>query len=167
MLRTSGSQGGELRGEGIWRMVFSSGDSGGGPDSKGVYYVKGNIKQDSGTWESNLIELENYSVKSTCNKNEGKLAITYYNVQRRSKNFSFLKLTLKTGRKHQIRVHCKESGHPIVGDKRYGLFSCNPISRLCLHAFLLRFVHPFTGKKMNFTSPLPEAFSRLGDIPII
>ena len=72
---------------------------------------------------------------------EGKIAITHFSVISRSKNFTYLKLNLETGRKHQIRVHCKDAGHPILGDKRYSP-TLSPISRMCLHSCLLEFLHP-------------------------
>ena len=130
-----------------------------------VAVVQGNIKEDEGTWISSLQELKNCDVRSAPHIPDGKNAITHYSVFYRSKNFSFLKITLETGRKHQIRVHCKDAGHPIVGDKRYGDTSCNPISRMCLHASLLEFAHPMTGKAMSFSAPIPAAFARLGLIP--
>ncbi|NGX55502.1 MAG: Ribosomal large subunit pseudouridine synthase D [Chlamydiae bacterium] len=123
--------------------------------------VQGDLRPDQGTWKSYLQEMESYEVR-TSDEKHGREAITHYNVIRRSKNFTFLKLTLETGRKHQIRVHCREAAHPIAGDKMYGPPSCNPISRMCLHASLLEFVHPFTGKKMSFSAPLPTAFVKLG-----
>jgi len=127
-----------------------------------IAVVQGNMRRDKGTWESTLLEHNNYDVRSTTNTSEGKKAITHYSVFHRSRKFSYLKLFLETGRKHQIRVHCKDAGHPIVGDKRYGNSSVNPISRMCLHASLLEFVHPFTQKKMSFSSPTPPEFSKLG-----
>lgn len=125
-----------------------------------IAVVEGNLPQDEGTWRSYLLEKENYDVITTT-PDKGKEAITHYRVYRRSKCFTFLRVHLETGRKHQIRVHCKEAGHPVVGDIRYGSFS-DPIGRLCLHAHLLGFVHPFTQKKLRFTSPLPRAFSKIG-----
>lgn len=122
--------------------------------------VEGKMAKDKGTWISHLLEKENYDVIQTT-PDQGKLAITHYEVIRRSKNFTYLRLRLETGRKHQIRVHCKEAGHPVVGDKRYGALT-NPIKRLGLHAHALRFIHPFTGKKMEFVSPMPKAFLKLG-----
>ena len=68
-----------------------------------------------------------------------------------------MEVSLDTGRKNQIRVHMKDMGHPIAGDRRYGAKS-SPIHRLALHAQTLRFVHPITGKDMNFTTPIPASF---------
>lgn len=121
--------------------------------------VEGRLKEDKGTWVSYLTETENFNVITTDEEN-GRQAITHFEVIRRSKKFTYLKLELETGRKHQIRVHCSAAGHPVVGDKRYGS-SLNPIGRLGLHAALLRFKHPITKKEMEFTSPLPKAFAKL------
>lgn len=78
---------------------------------------------------------------------EGKLAITDYEVISERAGFSLVRVNLQTGRKNQIRVHMKELGNPVVGDKKYGS-SANPIGRLGLHASALGFVHPVTGKEM-------------------
>jgi len=123
--------------------------------------VAGNLKENEGVWKSCLIENKEYNVRSVKNEKEGKIAITYFLVIRRSKNFTYLKLNLETGRKHQIRVHCKDAGHPILGDKRYSLSSNSPISRMCLHSCLLEFLHPITGKKMSFLAPIPKKFKKL------
>jgi 23S rRNA pseudouridine1911/1915/1917 synthase len=68
-----------------------------------------------------------------------------------------LEITLETGRKNQIRAHLSEAGHPIVGDRLYGS-AINPLGRLGLHARLLGFDHPSTGKRMTFAAPLPRVF---------
>jgi 23S rRNA pseudouridine1911/1915/1917 synthase len=123
--------------------------------------VQGNVKDDFGTWKSRLIELDNFQVVPTEDESKGKIAITHYKVLKRLKKYNYLELTLETGRKHQIRVQAKEFGHPIVGDKRYGLKSIDPISRICLHAYLLEFDHPFFNKKMSFNAPIPYRFSQV------
>ena len=114
--------------------------------------VEGRMSQDSGTWESYLREREDYHVVVTTPE-MGRKAITHFEVIRKSKKLTFLKLRLETGRKHQIRVQAAEAGFPIVGDKRYGAL-LNPYKRLCLHARLLSFIHPFTQKRVTFTSTL-------------
>ncbi len=124
------------------------------------YYaiVEGQVKQNQGTWMSQLLELPSLHV---IDSPEGKDAITHYTVIRRSKKYTYLKLQLETGRKHQIRVQCQMAGHPVVGDERYGSVE-NPLKRLCLHACTLGFKHPFTGKDVKFSSPLPGVFQALG-----
>ncbi|MCX6994733.1 MAG: RluA family pseudouridine synthase [Chlamydiae bacterium] len=116
--------------------------------------VSGLMQEESGTWESYLVEDLNLNVRST--NYGGELARTHYNVIRRGSKSTLLKIELDTGRKHQIRVHCKEAGHPLMGDKRYEGYEAD---RLMLHATKLTFIHPTTEKKMFFTRPLPESFN--------
>ena len=71
-----------------------------------------------------------------------------------------LKVNLETGRKNQIRVHMKDLGHSIVGDRKYGA-KLNPINRMGLHAHILVFTHPTTGKLLSFQSPVPKTFTQL------
>jgi tRNA pseudouridine32 synthase/23S rRNA pseudouridine746 synthase/23S rRNA pseudouridine1911/1915/1917 synthase len=128
-----------------------------------VYYaiVEGVFERDSGTFRSYLEEDEDtYQVRSTPSPIKGKMAVTHYKVLERGKRFSMIEVTLETGRKNQIRVHFSEAGHPVVGDERYGA-KTDPIKRLGLHAHLLGFVHPTKKKKMQFTSPIPDAFRNL------
>lgn len=120
--------------------------------------VEGRLKEDKGTWKSNLLELPSLHV---IDSPEGKEAITHYEVIRRSPKYTYLKLQLETGRKHQIRVQCQMAGHPVVGDSRYGSVE-SPLKRLCLHACTLGFKHPFTQKEVRFSSPLPPIFLVLG-----
>jgi 23S rRNA pseudouridine1911/1915/1917 synthase len=128
-----------------------------------VAVVMGQMDLDKGVWKSYLTDKNEYEVTSNKNKysSASKIAITHYAVMKRTKNFSFLKITLETGRKHQIRVHCSEANHPIVGDKKYGDDAFDPIARLCLHAHVLEFYHPFNNKKISVTSKLPLSFSKL------
>lgn len=114
----------------------------------------------TGTWESYQYEDARYVVHETEDPSKGKLAITHYRVIAQAKKYALLELTLETGRKNQIRVHCQSAGHPIVGDKKYGALA-NPIKRLCLHAHLLVIQHPFTKKSLKFTSPIPKEFQRI------
>ncbi len=120
--------------------------------------VEGNVKENSGTWECSLLELPNLNVIESP---EGKTAITHFEVYRRSAKYTYLKLALETGKKHQIRVHCRRAGHPIVGDRRYGS-THNPVRRLCLHARSIEFTHPFTKKNLYINCPLPKSFDVLG-----
>lgn len=120
---------------------------------KRIYYavVEGHLNSAQGRIESLLSEDSNFFVRSG---KSGKLAITHYEVIRTTKNLSFLKVQLETGRKNQIRVHLSEMGHPIVGDRKYGAIR-NPLKRLGLHAHHLTFFHPGKGKEISFTSPIP------------
>lgn len=125
-----------------------------------VAVVEDTLDPEKGEIRSYLAENAAHEVYSTNNPEEGQLAVTYYTTLRTRAPYSLVELSLATGRKNQIRVHMKDAGHPIVGDRRYGAKS-SPIHRLCLHAATLRFVHPVTRRDMNFTSPLPAGFNRL------
>lgn len=122
--------------------------------------VEGQITSPSGTWQSFQYEDSQYHVHETLDEGLGRLAITHYQTVAATKRYSWLVLRLETGRKNQIRVHCESAGHPVVGDKKYGAQS-NPIKRLCLHAHLLAFLHPFSKKTLRFEVPVPEEFYRL------
>lgn len=125
-----------------------------------IAIVEGHPTQKKGTWKSYLYEDANYKVHVTDNPMIGQLAITHYSVEGRSKRYTKLRLTLETGRKNQIRVHCQIAGYPVIGDKKYGGLS-NPLKRLGLHAEVLEFVHPFLKKSMRFYSPAPEEFEKM------
>ena len=88
-------------------------------------------------------------------------AVTHYSVQERFNGYSYIKCRLETGRTHQIRVHMASIGHPVAGDPVYG--PAKGISGLhgqCLHAGLLGFVHPVTGKYLRFEVPPPAEFQQ-------
>jgi 23S rRNA pseudouridine1911/1915/1917 synthase len=119
------------------------------------------LPEDRGRWECSLLELPNFDVRISHDPNEGKKAITHYEVLRRSTKYTYALLRLETGRKHQIRVHCKEAGCPVLGDLRYGATE-NPIRRLCLHARQIAFKHPFTGQYLSLTSSIPLSFKKIG-----
>ncbi|MBD5193911.1 MAG: RluA family pseudouridine synthase [Paramuribaculum sp.] len=122
--------------------------------------VEGKVEEPEGTIKSYLAETSAHEVYSTDKPEDGQLAITRYKVLRCHNGFTLMEVELDTGRKNQIRVHMKDLGHPISGDKRYGAKS-SPVHRLCLHAQTLRFVHPVTRKEMNFQTPVPASFNRL------
>ena len=122
--------------------------------------VEGVPDKPEGTITSYLFEDKNFKMHSSPNPGKGLLAITHYNTLKKNRNFALLKVSLETGRKNQIRVHLQEAGHPVAGDKKYGA-TTNPIKRLGLHAQQLSFIHPSTGEKMNFETPVPKAFLRI------
>lgn len=124
-----------------------------------IALVEGEMEAERGTWESYLFEDTNYVMRVTKDPAKGKLAITHFEVLNIKKNLSSLRLTLETGRKNQIRVQCKQAGHSVAGDKKYGA-QTNPLRRVCLHAHYLSFKHPITNKVMTFTSPVPKEFNR-------
>ena len=122
--------------------------------------IRGRMEPAEGEIRSYLTENSAHEVYSTQNPEEGQLAVTRYRTVGHRGPYTLLELNLATGRKNQIRVHLKDSGHPIVGDRRYGSDE-SPIHRLALHARTLRFVHPVTRRDMNFSCPLPASFSKL------
>lgn len=94
---------------------------------------------------------------------KGKIAVTDFSVEKRySEGYTLCRFDLHTGRTHQIRVHAKYMGYPVVGDPVYGIkkqkFNLNG---QLLHAQRLTFTHPVTGREMTFEAPLPEYFSQI------
>ncbi len=93
-------------------------------------------------------------------QNGGKYAYTHYHVEERFPGFSHLSVRLRTGRTHQIRVHLASIGHPVAGDAVYGPKKVlTQLGGQCLHAKTLGFVHPSTGRYMEFDTPLPDYFT--------
>jgi 23S rRNA pseudouridine1911/1915/1917 synthase len=125
-------------------------------EKKYIALVYGNLAEKSGIIESYLAEGDDYRVRSVKNPLEGKLARTKYKVIKESKNYSLLEIDLLTGKKNQIRVHLSEKGHPIVGDVKYRRNTTK--GRLALHAFSIRFKHPFNNEEMMFETEIPEYF---------
>lgn len=123
------------------------------------YYavVSGKIEDDA-TLENYLYETKSLDVIVTNNKNKGKLAITKYKVITCNNKYSLLDVEIKTGRKNQIRVQLAESGHPIVGDKKYGNVKYN---RMLLEAYLLKFVHPVTKEVCTISIPKTSDFQKM------
>src|SRR5699024_9601952 len=94
---------------------------------------------------------------------EGKPSITQYNVMKSLENdISHVRLSLHTGRTHQIRVHMSHIGHPLVGDDLYG-GSKELLDRQALHCSSYRFEHPLTGDFLKVQAPLPEDMQKLVD----
>ena len=92
---------------------------------------------------------------------DGKPARTHYQTVRTGEERSLLRLTLETGRTHQIRVHMAHIGHPLVGDFLYGTEDKALIGRAALHSCRLEFLHPITGETMTFEQPLPSDMAQL------
>ena len=122
--------------------------------------VEGTPDQTEGVIKSYLAENAEHEVYSTPDPKLGQLAVTRYKTLASKNGYTMLEVELDTGRKNQIRVHMKEMGHPITGDRRYGAKS-SPIHRLALHAQTLRFAHPVTRKEMNFETPVPAGFTKM------
>jgi RluA family pseudouridine synthase len=122
-----------------------------------VAMIEGELDPPQGTFRSLLRERRDLRMESVKAHPDAKPAVTHYRTVQTKGGYSMLEITLETGRKNQIRTHLSEAGHPIVGDRLYGS-TVNPIGRLGLHAKLLGFDHPGTGKHMVFTAPVPAAF---------
>lgn len=126
-----------------------------------VAIVEGKLDPPKGTIRSNLVEKKDLRMASVARLHrDAKLAVTHYRTVESKGPYSMLEVTLETGRKNQIRAHLSEAGHPVIGDRLYGS-EVNPIGRLGLHAKLLGFEHPTTGKRMTFTAPMPSSFRKL------
>ncbi|MBC2854997.1 RluA family pseudouridine synthase [Cetobacterium sp. 2A] len=126
-----------------------------------VAVVEGTVKEDKGTIKSWLKENKAHISYSTFSENDGgKLAVTAYKVIGRRRGYSLVEAELETGRKNQIRVHMKDLGHSVTGDKKYGAEK-NPIKRLGLHAKTIKFQHPVTDKIVTFSSDIPESFLKM------
>lgn len=125
-----------------------------------IAIVEGRLAEIKGKWESYLYEDEAYRVHSTSDSLVGEYALTHFEVLNANRKYSRLHVQLETGKKNQIRVHCRDAGHPVVGDKKYGAKS-NPLKRLCLHSERIVLEHPITHKPMRFESPPPPEFAQL------
>lgn len=97
----------------------------------------------------------------TVTEKNSKPAVTHFAVVERLKEFSVLELKLETGRTHQIRVHMKYIGFPLVGDPAYGKSRDKEMAGQALHAAVLGFVHPGTGEYMEFSRPMPDDMKEL------
>jgi len=121
--------------------------------------VHGRLMPEEGTISTHLVENAAQKVYSTPDASKGRLSHTAYKVVQESKGFSLVDIHLLTGRKHQIRVHFAERGHPVVGDSKYG-DQARVSKRLALHARSISFSHPFNGRPMSFDTGMPEDFVR-------
>lgn len=122
--------------------------------------VHGRLTPKEGTISTYLAENSAQKVYSTLNASRGKLSHTEYKVLQEAKGFSLVEIHLLTGRKHQIRVHFADKGHPVAGDTKYG-DGGDVAKRLALHARSISFTHPFNGRQMSFDTGMPEDFVRL------
>lgn len=123
-----------------------------------VAVVHGHLLKPEGEIRSYLVESAALRVYSTPHAAKGRLACTGYRVRYTSGEFSVLDVQLLSGRKHQIRVHLAELGHPILGDHKYG--KAGDPKLLALHARSLTITHPHTGERMRFAAPEPPHISR-------
>lgn len=131
-----------------------------------TYYalVHGNIKEDGGTVDA-PIDRSPADRKKMAVVPGGREAATDFEVVERFGKYTLVRCKLRTGRTHQIRVHMRHIGHPIVGDKTYGVKNEEfNLEGQLLHAGEIGFIHPSTGERMSFSAPLPEDFARVLDI---
>ena len=128
-------------------------------DRRYIALVEGELENPRGVVKSWLTEDKRFVTHSSPVDNGGKFAVTHYNVLASSNGYSLVECELETGRKNQIRVHMADLGHPVVGDHKYGSDN-DPIRRLGLHAYMLCFTHPVTGKHMRFETPVPVLFEK-------
>ena len=129
-------------------------------DRRYLALVEGELEQQRGRIQSWLTEDKKFVTHSSPVDNGGKYAVTHYNVLASSNGYSLVECELETGRKNQIRVHMADLGHPVVGDRKYGSDE-DPMRRLGLHAYMLCFTHPVTGKHLRFETPVPYCFEKL------
>ena len=125
-----------------------------------IAVVEGNVQPPQRQIVSWLKQTKTLLVYSSDREGDGKKAITNYQTIQTAEKYTLLDISLDTGRKNQIRVHMKDIGHPIAGDKKYGALT-NPLGRLGLHASVLIVKHPSTGEEMRFESAMPGVFTRV------
>lgn len=124
--------------------------------------VRGNIKTDSGTIETQIARDKTDRKKMSVVKEGGRDAITDYEVLERFGKYTLVRCKLRTGRTHQIRVHMEYLGYPLVGDPKYSPMKTPfGIKGQALHSHTLEFTHPRTGERMEFEAPLPEDMHKI------
>lgn len=125
--------------------------------------VHGNIKEDKGTINLPIGRNPSDRKKMAVTDKNSREAVTHFEVLERFGRFTYMEFTLETGRTHQIRVHSSHGGHAVVGDPLYApQGGKNPfgLHGQCLHATTIGFVHPTSGKYLEFTSSLPAHFEK-------
>ena len=125
--------------------------------------VHGVLKENEGAVDAPIGRHQTERKKMCINYNNGRNAITHYQVLRRFEQYTYVECRLETGRTHQIRVHMASIHHPLLGDTVYGPSKC-PVPSLIgqtLHAGVLGIIHPRTCVYMEFTAPLPGYFEKL------
>ena len=125
------------------------------------YYAiaEGTVENDHGTINEPITRLNQEDIIRIVHPT-GKECVTHYEVEKRFNNMTLLKLKLETGRTHQIRVHLKHLGHPVLGDTLYGHQS-DLIDRQALHCYQMIFKKPWTGETINIQCPLPKDMADL------
>ena len=122
--------------------------------------ARGSVTPSEGTIQAPLGRKEGTIIERTVDWEHGEDAVTHYKVVKEANGHSLVSLRLETGRTHQIRIHMKYLGYPLIGDYLY-----NPdmeyMTRQALHSHHMEFTHPITGAHMSFTAPLPEDMVRV------
>ena len=126
------------------------------------YYaiVEGILEEEQGTVKSFLHKTKTNMMYSGHKSKDGQYAETEYKVVKSNDKYTLVDVNIKTGRKNQIRVHMNDLGHPVVGDKKYGVKNSEAV-RLMLHAYELQFIHPLTNKLVKFKANTPKSFEEL------
>lgn len=122
--------------------------------------LDGILDKKEGTINAPISRKENSIIEREINFKSGKTAITDFKVIKEAQSYSLVEFELHTGRTHQIRVHSKFIGHPILGDSLYS-YPCKFINRQALHAYKISFIHPITKSKMNIETKLPSDMEKL------
>ena len=122
--------------------------------------ARGSVTHSEGTIQAPLGRKGGTIIERTVDWEHGEDAVTHYKVVKEANGHSLVSLRLETGRTHQIRIHMKYLGYPLIGDYLY-----NPdmeyMTRQALHSHHMEFTHPITGEHMSFTAPLPEDMARV------
>jgi 23S rRNA pseudouridine1911/1915/1917 synthase len=127
--------------------------------------VRGVIKEDFGEIDAPLAPDKKNGKKRRVDYENGKEALTLYKILKRFENYTYVEITLKTGRTHQIRVHFSYINKPVLGDPLYGPKKCQiKTGGQILHSYTLGFLHPIKNEPMEFTAPLPPYFARVLNI---
>lgn len=122
--------------------------------------LHGKVKEDSGVIDT-FIDRSAKDRTAYTVSTKGRRAVTDYRVIKRYEGYTLCEFSLRTGRTHQIRVHSKHLGNPVVGDKVYGPKKCPfNLEGQLLHAYSLTFTHPTTNEQMTFSCDLPEYFKK-------
>ncbi len=123
--------------------------------------VIGGLPEEMGTISAPIGRHKTDRKKMAVTELNSRDAVTHYSVIERYSGFTYASCLLETGRTHQIRVHMSHIGHPVVGDEVYGARDKLGLSGQCLHSKNVTFIHPRTGEKMYFETPLPEYFEKI------
>lgn len=127
-----------------------------------IALVHGKIKEDSGTIDAPIGRDEKDRKKMTITRKNSRNAVTHFFVLERFEKYTLLRCRLETGRTHQIRVHMSKNGHPIVGDKTYGVKKeCFNLEGQLLHAAKIGFIHPRTKEYMEFSTKIPTYYEQV------